>query len=414
VPVVTLKPAERFQKILGFGGAVTDASCYLFSQLDPAVRDALVAELFSPTGFGFNVGRITVAQCDFGVVSYSYNDHPGDLAMDHFSIDYDRGYIIPLIRQARELNGELFLLSSPWSPPGWMKTGGLMTGGWMRGEFLGPFAQYYLRFLQEYAKAGVKIQALTTQNESETDQLGLMPACLWHPELEMAFLRDHLSPLLRRQGLGDIELWVMDHNYIMWRRAAWMLEDAGLRSVVRGIAWHPYEGEETAMTRVHELHPEVDAHMTEWGGPFDEDMEAVCTRGLRFIDMMRNWSRSIFCWNLALDERGKPHIGPFVQFDQNNGGGLLQIHSASREVRRSSMLYALGHFSKFVKRGAIRIGSDCDVGGIRQVAFINPDGEHVVVLINEGAATEVSLVVGDRFTLVPLTPRSMSTVLFRL
>jgi glucosylceramidase len=414
VPVVTLKPEERFQKILGFGGAFTDASCYLLSQLDPVVRAALVAELFSPSGFGLNVGRITVAQCDFGLVSYSYNDHPGDVAMERFSIDYDRGYIIPVIRQAHEVNGELFLLASPWSPPGWMKTGGLMTGGWMRNEFLGAFAQYYLRFLQEYAKAGVSVHALTTQNECETDQLGLMPACYWHPESEMVFLRDHLGPLLRRHGLGDTELWLMDHNYIMWRRAAWMLEDPGLRSMVRGIAWHPYEGEERAMTWLHELHPDIDMHMTEWGGAFDEDMQGLCSRGAKVIDMLRNWSRSVFCWNIALTEQGKPHIGPFVKFDQENGGGLLQIHSTTREIKRSSMLLALGHFSKFVKRGAVRIESDCDIDGIQHIAFVNPDGEHVVVLINKGAGTEVSLVIGDQFTLVPLSPCSMSTLTFRL
>src|SRR5579872_252871 len=43
---IHLDPAHRCQDVLGFGGAFTDASCYLFSKLNPSERLALLSELF--------------------------------------------------------------------------------------------------------------------------------------------------------------------------------------------------------------------------------------------------------------------------------------------------------------------------------------------------------------------------------
>lgn len=413
LPVVKLDPDKVYQKILGFGGAFTDASCYLLNTLDKNKRDEVMNNLFSESEMGFNVGRLTVAQCDFGRVVYSYNDTPDDIEMKNFSIGPDHECIIPIVKQACDINRGMFLLSSPWSPPGWMKTGGLMTGGWMRTKYLEAYANYFLCYFQEYSKAGIKINALTTQNESETDQLSLMPACYWHPEMEMAFLRDYLSPLLKKNGLGDIEFWIMDHNYIMWRRAKWMLDDPTLKAVVKGAAFHPYEGPAEVMTKLHDAHPEIDVHMTEEGDGFDPTNTAVCRLGSGYVNMMKNWSRSIFLWNIALNEAGKPHIGPFFKFGEENGGGMLQIHSKTREVKFGHQYYALGHFSKYIKRGAVRISSECDVSGINQVAFVNPDGEYVVVLVNPGEATEMSVEVQGRYAQVPVPEASTMTLVFK-
>ena len=129
--------------------------------------------------------------------------------------------------------------------------------------------------------------------------------------------------------------------------------------------------------------------------------------------MMRNWSRSIFCWNIALDETGKPNIGPFFKHANENGGGMLQIYSQTREVKYGGQYWALGHFSKFVKRGARRIASECDVNGIQNVAFENPDGEYVIVLVNQGEATEVSIDMKDRYAQVAIPECSMCTLVFR-
>ncbi len=406
LPVVEINPDKKYQEILGFGGAFTDASCYLINSLEEDKRNDLLENFFSPSEMNFNIGRTTVAQCDFGRVCYSYNDTPDDIEMNNFSIEYDREYIIPIIKKAREINPDLFLLSSPWSPPGWMKTGNLMTGGWMREKYLEAFAKYYLRYLQEYADAGIYINALTTQNETETDQLSQMPACYWHPELEMSFITDYMVPLLKENGM-DVEIWLMDHNYIMWRRAKWMLDNPDVKKAVSGIAYHPYEGPTEAMSWVHDAHPEIDVHMTEVGGATaDLTNEAICGFAKKFNEILQNWSRSIFCWNLALDEKGKPNIGPFM-----GRAGVVQINS-KQEIQFNDQYWALAHYSKFIKRGARRIASKCDHEHISQSAFINPDGEYVVVVTNTGSEVDISLDIQGRYAIVEIPEKSVCTITF--
>jgi glucosylceramidase len=407
LPVVRIDTEAPQQEILGFGGAFTDASCYLISRLDPEKRAELLDHLYSPQRFNFNVGRTTVAQCDFGRVCYSYNDTPGDVEMKHFNIDYDREYIIPTITAARAINPDLFLLSSPWSPPGWMKTGGLMTGGWMRAEYLEAFAEYYVRYLAAYAEAGITINALTPQNETETDQLSQMPACYWHPDLEQAFVRDHLTPKLKARGLSP-ELWIVDHNYIMWRRAKWMLDDPAAKALIAGVAFHPYEGNPGMMLNLLEAHPDTPLHMTEIGGSRQhlQSAEDVCTISRNFTEMLRHQVRSIFCWNIALDEFGRPNIGPFL-----NVAGMVQIHSQTNEVTFNAQINALAHYSAHIRRGARCLASAGTFAGLSHSAFRNPDGGIVVVLTNTGEATEVSLDLKGRYATLPISEMSVTTVL---
>ena len=411
-PVIKLHPDKKRQEVLGFGGAFTDASCYLISRLGRDARNSLMEEFFSPSGLNFNVGRLTVAACDFNRTVYSYDDVPGDVELKHFSIDDDREYIIPAINAARRINPDLFLLSSCWSPPGWMKTGGRMTGGFMHSDYLKPFADYYVRYLEEYARAGIKINALTSQNETETDQLSLFPACYWSPELEINFIRDHLVPLLKAKGLDDMEIWIMDHNYIMWNRAKWTLDDTTLKPLVKGVAWHPYGGSEESIDMVHQFHPDVDAHLTEMGGGWYINENSINVEAKRIIDAMRNWCRSIFAWNLALNEFEQPHIGN-AAFEGPNDGGLVQIHSETNEVRPGCQLKALAHFSKYVRRGAYCIQSECSTGNVSHVAFRNPDGEYVVVIANPGDFKAVSLQVGDRYAQVRVMANTVNTLIFK-
>ena len=192
-----------------------------------------------------------------------------------------------------------------------------------------------------------------------------------------------------------------------------MLDDPSLKAVVKGTAFHPYEGYAESMSNLHDMHPDTDMHMTEAGSIFDPTIEGVCRNGTAFINAIRNWSRSIFCWNMVRDEANKPNIGPFFRCGQEDGGAILQIHSKTREIKYGGQYWALGHFSKYVERGARRIASDYVVTGLNNVAFINPSGEFVVIIVNPGAATEVSLNLKDRYAQVPITESSLTTLIFR-
>ncbi len=252
---IRIDPGQRNQEILGFGAAFTDASCYLFHRLNPGDREALLAELFGPTGLRLSVCRTCIGASDYSTSAYSFDDSSDpDPELTRFSIEHDRAYILPSLRSARQANPDLFLFSSPWSPPAWMKAGGSMLGGSMRKKYFAPYAEYFVKFLQAYSAEGVKINAITVQNEVDTDQDGKMPAALWGQEYEIEFIKKHLGPALERASLNT-KIWILDHNYNLWGRAIDELSDPAVNKRVDGIAWHGYAGTPDAMTRVREAFP---------------------------------------------------------------------------------------------------------------------------------------------------------------
>ena len=403
-----LNPGIKFQEILGFGGAFTDAACYMFNQLAPEAREKLFHEYFHPSEMGLNVGRVCVGSSDYSTKLYSYDDGEADLDLARFSIEHDREYILPMLREARRVNPDLFLFSSPWSPPGWMKFNKSMLGGSMRNHYFPIYAKYYLKFLQAYAAEGVQVQALTSQNEVDTDQDGRMPACLWGQEYEIQFVRDHLGPLLESSGQST-KIWILDHNYNLWGRVMDSLEDERFRKYVTGVAWHGYYGKPEMMSKVHSAFPETEMHWTE-GGPDYTDpgyLTDWCKWAGIFSAALQNWCRSITAWNLALDEHGLPNIGPFPC------GGVVTINSLSKEVTRSGEYWALAHYARVIRRGAHRFESRSAAADLQHVALENPDGQHVLVVTNTGPARAIELRIADLAASVSLKGNSVTTLAWK-
>lgn len=404
---IRLDPARKYQEILGFGAAFTDAACYLFSQLTEPSRDKLFHELFHPSEMGLSVGRSCIGASDYSTEVYSFDEGDPDPELKRFSIAHDRAYILPMLRQARAVNPELFLFSSPWSPPGWMKTGGSMLGGSMRKPHFASYANYFLKFLESYRDEGVPIQAVTVQNEVDTDQDGRMPACLWGQEYEMQFVREHLGPLLEANRMNT-KIWILDHNYNLWGRAIDELDDPGVRKYTDAVAWHGYVGSVETITRVHAAYPRVGMHWTEGGPDYTSpDYATDWTKwSTTFTGALRNWCQSITGWNLALDEKGRPNIGPF------SCGGLVTIHSETKEVTRSGQYHAFAHYARCIRRGARRFSSEGTLNGIAHVACENTNGQKVLVLTNSGPSRTIKLRLGDLTTALACEENSVSTLVW--
>jgi glucosylceramidase len=383
---IILDPAKTYQEVLGFGASFTDAACYMFNQLNPATREQLFRELFHPSEMGFSACRICIGSSDYATKVYSYDDGDPDPELRRFSIDHDREYILPMLRLGRSVNPDLFLLGSPWSPPGWMKANGSTLGGSMRKKYFAAYADYFVKFLQAYSAEGVPVNAVTTQNEVDTDQDGRMPACLWGQEYEMEFVSRHLGPQLAKISPAT-KIWILDHNYNLWGRAISELDDPSVNRYVDGVAWHGYAGEPNAMTRVHEAHPEKHMYWTEGGPDYREPgYQTNWTRwGTNFAGILRNWSRCIIGWNLTLDEKGRPNVGPF------SCGGLITIDSQTKYVTRSGQYWAFAHYSRAIRRGARRFESQGNLERVAHVAFANSDGSKAVVLTNAGAEKKALL-----------------------
>jgi glucosylceramidase len=405
---IRLDPAKRFQEILGFGAAFTDASCFLFNQLPPDGRAQLFHELFHPAELGLNVCRTCMGASDYSTEIYGFDEGEPDPELKRFSIEHDRKYLLPVLRQARQTNPDLFLFSSPWSPPGWMKAGGSMLGGSMRKKHFSSYAQYFVKFLEAYTAEGIGIQAVTSQNEVDTDQDGRMPACLWGQEYEIEFVKQHLGPALKSKGMST-KIWLLDHNYNLWGRVICCLDDPDLRAYTNAVAWHGYVGTADMVSKVHAAHPDAEMHWTEGGPDYTSPTYATdwAQWGRTFTDALRNWCQSITGWNLALDERGRPNIGPFPC------GGLVTIHSQTQQITRSGQYWALAHFSRMIRRGARRFDSHGDLPEISHVACQNPDGQNLLVLSNRGDRRTVELRLNSRAASLTLEADSLMTAVWR-
>lgn len=403
---ITIDPKSKFQNILGFGAAFTDGACYLLNQLSPATRESLFHRLFHSPEMGLSVCRTCIGSSDSSTSMYSFDDGEADPQLKRFSIAHDREYILPILRQARSVNPDLFLFSSPWSPPGWMKDNGTMLGGCMRHTHMSSYANYFVRFLRAYNAEGVPIQAITVQNEVDADQQGLMPACFWPQDYESVFVSDHLGPAFEREGIRA-KIWIIDHNYNLWGRAIAELDTPAVRKYTNSVAWHGYTGRPEWMMRVQEAFPDVEMHWTE-GGPDHDDPEYLgcwANWAQKFTDILRNGCRSVTAWCLATNESGGPNIGPYPL------GGVLTIDSRTKDIYHSGQYWAMEHYSRFIKRGAVRISSESAATDLSHCAFENLDKSLVLVITNAGSPRTCDLRMAGRNARVQLTANSVTTLL---
>jgi glucosylceramidase len=408
---ITVDDAQRYQQIDGFGASLTDSSAWLLShKLTDAQRKDALEMLFSrDKGVGLSMLRQPMGASDFALEAYSYDDMPAgqsDPTLAHFSIDRDRQYIIPLLREALALNPKLKIIATPWSPPGWMKTSGSMIYGGLLPSSYAPLANYFVRYVKAYEAADVPIYGITPQNEP----LHLphdYPGMDMMPQEQIAFVRDHLGPALRDAGLKQ-KVLVFDHNWDLIDYPITVLSDPRAAAFAAGIAIHCYGGSVTAQTELHNRFPTKDIWLTECSGgdwqkgrPLEQQVRLI-------IGATRNWAKSVILWNLALDQDHKPYLGGC-----NTCRGVVTVnHSTSpAQVLPTVDFTALGHASKFVQQGAERIDSNSfEQGSLEDVAFRNPDGSIVLIVLNgSGQTTEFNIAWKKKYASYKLGPGAVAT-----
>jgi glucosylceramidase len=387
LPVIDVDDRTTYQRMIGFGAAFTDASVYLVNRrMSPAQREELLEDLFGRThGIGLSFARVPMGASDFSLRHYSYDDMPPgetDPSLAHFSIDADRADKLPVIRRALAINPDLTIMASPWSAPGWMKTSGSLIGGSLRPEFHGAFADYFVRFVQAYRAEGIPVHAVSIQNEPHFEPADY-PGMRVEPATRARVIGEFLGPRLTRAGLGT-QIWEWDHNWDEPASPLAVLADSAARRYVQGVAWHCYGGDVSAQSVVHDAHPAVDTYFSEcsggrWATRFADNLAWYV--GTLVIGATRNWARAVALWNLALDEADGPHLGGC-----GDCRGVVTVVSTSGAYIRNVEYYALGHASRFVRPGAVRVASSSGVEGLASVAFRNADdGSLVAIVLNGGA-----------------------------
>ncbi|GGO57372.1 glucosylceramidase [Streptomyces lasiicapitis] len=388
---ITVDENSRFQTFTGGGASFTDTAAWLMDgsgALTQAKRDETMRKLFSPTeGIGLSYIRNPMGGSDLARFGYTYDDMPAgqtDPNLARFSIAHDLQDVLPLTKQAKQLNPKLTTVASPWTAPAWMKDNGQLNGGWLKAEHYGTYARYFVKYLQAWRDNGVPVDYVTAQNEPTC--CNGYPSMSWNGNGLAYFTKNELLPKLAGAGLPT-KVLAHDWNWDTYDAyAAQTVDDAAVRSHPNfgGIAWHGYGGNVQKQTEIHNKYPQLDAFQTEhsggtWiGNQQREDM-------MNIIDYTRNWAKSVTKWSLAVDQNRGPHNGGCGTCD-----GLITVHNGDGrhgQVDYTIEYYTMGHLTKFVQPGAARVASTAS-SDVPNVAWRNTDGTKALIAYNDSASAK--------------------------
>ena len=412
LPVIAVDAKERHQTMVGFGASITDASAWLIqTKLTPAQRDGLLRELYGrgEGGLGFSFTRVTIGASDFSLDHYSLDDAPNGAAdpkLEHFSLKRPQEYVFPTVRAALKINPNLKVMASPWSAPAWMKTTGSLVQGQLKPEAYPVYADFFARYIHEARKVGVPTDYLSIQNEPDFEP-DSYPGMRWLSKDRARFFGENLAPVFKREKIATKVLdW--DHNWDQPQQPMTVLADVKAKAFVTGVAWHCYAGNVDAMETVRAAHPDKEVFFTEcsggeWAPKFDDSFSWMVEQLI--IGSTRRGAKGVLMWNLALDEKFGPHAGGC-----GNCRPVVTIDSTTGAITRTQEYYAFGQASRFVKPGAVRIGSPEKIGDLRTVAFQNRDGGRVLLVLNTGkTAADFAIVEGGKRFKASIPARAATT-----
>lgn len=432
---VTIDERQHYQRMRGFGYALTGGSAELMMGMSAEARHELILSLFG-NGDGqaaISYIRLTVGASDMNSFVFSYDDMPRgkeDWDLKNFSLSQDLNDVVPVMKEILAVNPDIEILASPWSAPTWMKTNNDVQGGKLRKECYDVYARYFVKYVQAMEKEGINISALTIQNEPLNSRN--TPSMFWSPQEQADFIGNHLGPLFEKNGIKT-EIVLFDHNCDRPDYPLTILADPKASQYASGVAFHQYMGDHSGMTTVHEMRPDKDVFFTEQmiidrSGNATATIAPVVERVV--VNVVRNWSTNVILWNLAADTDAGPHT--------DNGGcpfchGAITI--AGDNWHKNIAFYGLAHATEFVPAGSYRISSTspADKGTILfedeqspgtmravdyehsnvlpNVAFETPDGRIVLIVANTRSSAEsVWLRYHGKYCEIPVASGSVLTM----
>lgn len=411
--VLNVFPEVKEQMFQGFGGAFTEAAAHVYAGLKPEQKEEVINAYFGKEGLRYQMGRIHLNSCDFALGNYTYIEE-GDVELKTFSIEHDRKEILPFLCDAKKAAGEeISLLVSPWSPPAFCKTNGDMNhGGSLKKEYAAFWADYFVRFIKEYQKEGMAIRYLTVQNEPAAVQT--WDSCIYSGKEEGEFVRDYLGPKMKEAGLGDIKIFVWDHNKdLVYQRVKETMSVKGAEAYVDGVGVHWYTGDHfDGISLVKKQYPQLEVFFTEGCVEYSRfsDANEIEKAEMYAHDIIGNLNAGISAsldWNLLLNEEGGPnHVGNFC-------AAPIMCDGVQNTVTRQLFYYYIGQFSRYIRREAVKIGTTRYTDAIEITAFENVDGSIAVVLLNKTEQVQPYVLKMETEGIKgELAPHSIQTLLF--
>ncbi len=415
-PVIRMDTSQLFQSIDGFGAALTGSSAYLINKkLNTSQRSTLLNQLFDPVkGIGISYLRLTMGASDFSLNDFTYNDMPPgetDFELTQFDLGPDREDLIPVLKEILQINPDIKLMGTPWSPPAWMKTNGNLKGGQLKTECYDVYARYFVKYIQAMAEEGINITSVTPQNEPLYFTANY-PCMEMQADEQAEFIKTALGPTFREAGLKT-QIILYDHNWDNITYGDLILSEPDANQYVAGTAFHGYAGNVSAMTLLRNAFPEKGIYFTEIsGGDWAPNFSDNLLWNMRniFIGGTNNWTKTALLWNLALDENNGP---------TNNGcsdcRGVVTINQSTAQLKFNEEYYSLAHFTKFVKPDARRVSLFIPqaLTQVEAVAFINTDQSKVFVVSNQGDEYKsFGITQGKTNLTYSIPPKAVATIIW--
>jgi len=408
-PTITVDTTQIYQTIDGFGFALTGGSSYLINLLQATEKTALLRELFTAdsSAIGIDYLRISIGASDLSLSVYTYDDLPSgqtDTTLKNFDFGTDKTDLIPLLQQIVALAPNIKIIATPWTAPSWMKSNNSPVGGNLNPSYYKAYAQYFVKYIQVMQALGIRIEAITPQNEPLNPSNN--PSMLMSATEELNFVKNYLGPQFIAAGLTT-KIVVYDHNCDQPSYPLTILGDTSTIKYVDGSAFHLYAGDISALSTVHNGYPSKNVYFTEqWvGAPSNFASDLNWHVNNLIIGATRNWSKNVLEWNLASDPSYNPHTP---------GGcstclGALTIGGS---VSRNVSYYIIAHASKFVSQGSVRVSSNL-ITNLANVAFQRPDGKKVLIVINNSAGYQTfNIQFNNKIVTTSLAAGALATYLW--
>lgn len=410
--ILNLYPSERFQTLLGFGGAFTEAAGYVFAQMPEAAQKQMLNDYFGSDGLGYTLGRSSIDSCDFGLGNYSAVTDPADKELKTFSLSRDEQYILPLCRAAQLLQPNLRWMLSPWSPPAFMKSNHEKNhGGKLLPEYRALWAEYLCRYVDAYQKRGLPVFALSIQNEPNAVQA--WDSCVYSADEEQDFAVNFLAPAIAAHELNNLTLTIWDHNKErLFDRVNTICGTPSGRAAVGGIGYHWYSGDHfEAVSLTAQKYPEKTLIFTEGCIEYSkfsaqDGLQNAQKYAHEIIGSFNAGMHAFMDWNLFLDVQGGPnHVGNYCD-------APIMADIAAGTYHRNLSYNYIGHFSRYLRPGAVRVGSTRFTDCIELTAAENPDGTLTAIALNRGTESIVCYlrVLGLLYP-ITLASQSISTLI---
>lgn len=438
---IHLNPEKTFQTLTGIGGSFTESAAYLLDQLSQENRTKIMEAYFGDTGAKYSLTRTHINSCDFSLSNYAYAMNP-DKELKDFTINHDRKYLIPMIKEAQDISSDGFkIISSPWTAPPWMKDNNKWVGGKLLPEYHDTWALYFSKYIKAYKQENIDIWGITVENEPLGN--GNNWESMHYTADEMtAFVQDYLGPKLEKEGQGDIHILGYDQNrdhLKEWVDSMYKNEVTSKYFDGTAIHWYASTNEvfPNALQYAHNKAPNkylietegcIDAEVphwkndewywtkeaTDWGWDWATEDEKhlhpkyvpVYRYARDMIGCFNNWVDGWIDWNMVLDKQGGPNwfknwcIAPII------------VDPKKDEVYFTPLYYILSHFSKFIRPGAERIDFKTESSDIQVTAFKNPDSSIIICILNEGIdAQSITIHQNNKDATIEISGQALQTVI---